>query len=268
MITSTSNPQVKTIVQLNNQSKARRKQRAFVVEGPKMVAETPRELLLGTYVSERFYREPEGEALLEQLQISYEVVSDAVFSHMSDTNTPQGILACVKRPEYELEELLIKKPVRLLILEDIQDPGNLGTMFRTGEGAGINGIIMTRGTVDLFSPKCVRATMGSIYRMPYIWTSELGAVIDVLHERGINIFAAHLRGECYYDELNLRGDLAFLIGNEGNGLTDETARLADTYLKIPMEGKLESLNAAMAAGILMYEAHRQKQMGEAHAHLV
>ena len=269
MITSTSNQQMKTIVQLNKKARARRELRAFVVEGTKMVAETPRELLQRVYVSEHYAGEASGQALLADLGIDYEVVSDTVFSHVSDTSTPQGILAVVRMPEYTFAQLLRGRATRLLVLEDIQDPGNLGTMFRTGEGAGLSGVIMTKNTVDLFAPKTVRATMGSIYRVPFFVTDDLGATLAMLHTEGVRTYAAHLRGEKYYDELDLTGGCAFLIGNEGNGLTKETADLADTYLKIPMEGRLESLNAAMAAGILMYEAHRQgRQEEKLRAHMV
>ena len=257
MITSTSNQQMKTIVQLNKKAKARRELRAFIVEGVKMFRETPRELLQRVYVSEQFLKDEKNRACLEQSGIEYELVGDGVFLHVSDTNTPQGILAIVRQPVYEFSDLLQGKRTRLLVLEDIQDPGNLGTMFRTGEGAGLTGIIMTRETVDLFSPKTVRATMGSIYRMPFYVTDDLSETLRSLREAGVHTFAAHLRGEKYYDELDYTGPTAFLIGNEGNGLRKETADLADNYLKIPMEGQLESLNAAMAAGILMYEAHRQ-----------
>jgi TrmH family RNA methyltransferase len=256
MITSTSNQQMKTVVQLNKKSKARRELRAFVVEGVKMLRETPRELLKQVYVSEQFAKSPEGASYLRDFGIDYEVVSDAVFSHVSDTSTPQGILAVVRMPEYGFSDLLFGSR-RLLVLEDIQDPGNLGTMFRTGEGAGISGIIMTGNTVDLFSPKTVRATMGSIYRMPFFITDELGETLQELRRLGYHTFAAHLDGEKYYDQLDFTGACAFLIGNEGNGLKKETADLADTYLKIPMEGRLESLNAAVAASVLMYEAQRQ-----------
>ena len=257
MITSTSNQQMKTIVQLNKKAKARRELRAFVVEGIKMFRETPVGLLQRVYVSEQFIKDEKNHAFLVQSGIDYELVSDSVFAHVSDTNTPQGILAVVRQPVYDLNDLLQAEHTRLLVLEDIQDPGNLGTMFRTGEGAGLTGIIMSRETVDLFAPKTVRATMGSIYRMPFYVAQDLHEAIGGLHEAGVHTYAAHLRGEKYYDELDLTGATAFLIGNEGNGLKKETADLADTYLKIPMEGQLESLNAAMAAGILMYEAHRQ-----------
>ncbi len=257
MITSTSNQQMKTIVQLNKKTKARRELRAFVVEGVKMFRETPPDLLQRVYVSEQLFKNEENYACLVKSGINYELVSDSVFAHVSDTNTPQGILAVVRQPVYEFSDLLQAEHTRLLVLEDIQDPGNLGTMFRTGEGAGLTGIIMSRETVDLFSPKTVRATMGSIYRMPFYVAEDLHEAITALREAGVRTYAAHLRGEKYYDEPDYTGPTAFLIGNEGNGLKQETADLADTYLKIPMEGQLESLNAAMAAGILMYEAHRQ-----------
>ena len=126
MITSTSNHQVKTIVQLNKKTKARRELRAFIVEGPKMVAETPRALLERVYVSEHFANEPEGQALCAHLGIDYEVVSDGVFSHMSDTNTPQGILAVVRMPEYTFSDLVRGAAVRLLVLEDCMATGCVG----------------------------------------------------------------------------------------------------------------------------------------------
>lgn len=257
MISSTSNQQMKTIVQLNKKAKARRELRAFVVEGIKMFRETPDRLLQRVYVSEQFLKEEANHALLAEKGVDYELVSDSVFAHISDTNTPQGILAIVQMPEYSFSDLLRGAHTRLLVLEDIQDPGNLGTMFRTGEGAGLTGIIMSRETVDLFSPKTVRATMGSIYRVPFYVADDLQETILRLRQAGVHSYAAHLRGEKYYDRLDLTGATAFLIGNEGNGLKRETANLADAYLKIPMEGELESLNAAIAAGILMYEAHRQ-----------
>lgn len=146
-----------------------------------------------------------------------------------------------------------------LILENVQDPGNLGTMFRTGEGAGISGVIMDKCTVDIYNPKTIRSTMGSIFRLPFYITEDLHETIRQLQRRKICVYAAHLEGSVCYDEPDYRTGTAFLIGNEGNGLTAETTRLADAYIRIPMGGQLESLNAAMAAGILMYEANRQRR---------
>ena len=196
-------------------------------------------------------------------KIAVETVTKEVFLKMSDTQSPQGILLLMERYDYRQEEILqaalqrqkkTKRAPLFLLLEDIQDPGNLGTMLRTGEGAGVDGVIMTEGTVDIYNPKTIRSTMGSLYRMPFFYTEDMAATIALLQNEGIRVYAAHLQGKQYYDEMEFQGGTAFLIGNEGNGLKKETADLADSYLKIPMEGKLESLNAAVAAALLMYRA--------------
>ena len=154
--------------------------------------------------------------------------------------------------------LFQKENPLFLILEDIQDPGNLGPLVRTAEGAGVDGIIMTKGTVDIYNPKTIRSTMGSVYRMPFFYTEDLLDVMKQLQERNVKLYAAHLKGKQFYHEMDFKGATAFLIGNEGNGLKDETAENADVYMKIPMQGKVESLNAAVASVILMYEAARQR----------
>lgn len=260
MITSPGNPRIKSVVHMRQKVKARREADAFLTEGIKMFLEAPAGRIREVYISESFSC-PDRDmyaAVTEKLKtLSYETVTEEVFRKISDTCSPQGILCVMEAYHYRMEDMLQKKNPLLLLLEDIQDPGNLGTMFRTGEGAGISGIIMTKNTVDLFAPKSVRSTMGSIYRMPFFITDDLPGTLGQLRAAGIHTYAAHLLGEKYYDQLDLTGAHAFLIGNEGNGLKKETADLADTYLKIPMEGRLESLNAAVAASILMYEAHRQ-----------
>lgn len=255
MITSTSNQQMKNLSLLMKKAKARNEQGIFIVEGRKMAEEIPAGWLEKTYVSESF--EKENEDFLANWD--YEVVSDSVFKAVSDTQTPQGILCLVKKPEYELEQLLAGEDTHLLILESIQDPGNLGTMLRTGEGAGISGVIMNQTTVDLFNPKTIRSTMGSIYRVPFYVTKDLKSTIKDLKSQGILVYAAHLKGTLCYDEPDYKKPTAFMIGNEGNGLSDEIADCADTYIKIPMQGKVESLNAAISATLLMYETNRQRR---------
>ncbi|MBP5266098.1 MAG: RNA methyltransferase [Lachnospiraceae bacterium] len=258
MIESKSNQQVKYVIQLQTKAKARREEKAFVVEGPRMVQETPAHLLRKVFVSEH----PTEEVMqaLSSLDASLvEQVADPVFKTMSETVTPQGVLAIVTKPEYAPESFFQGTNGLYLILENIQDPGNLGTMLRTAEGAGVDGVIMSKDTVDLFSPKVVRSTMGSLYRMPYLISEDLHATIDEMKQRGICVYAAHLKATEFYDELDYTKGTAFLIGNEGNGLRPETAALASAGLKIPMAGRVESLNAAMAAGILMYEASRQRR---------
>lgn len=257
MITSTSNQQVKNLIQLKKKSKARKEQRLFLVEGIRMFGEAPKELIKKIYVSETFFNRHKD--MLKDRK--YEIFSDQVFDYVSDTKTPQGILCVLQQPFWSLEDMTDTGVPCLLVLEGIQDPGNLGTMFRSGEGAGISGILMDSGTVDLFNPKTIRSTMGSIYRVPFLQTDDLQSVLGELKNRGIMICAAHLEGSCCYDEPDYRKPCAFLIGNEGNGLTEETAALADTRIRIPMEGMLESLNAAVAASLLMYEAGRQRRKG-------
>ena len=185
-------------------------------------------------------------------------MSDTVFAHVSDTKTPQGILAVVRRMEYTAEDILGETP-HVLVLENIQDPGNLGTIVRTGEGAGITGVIMSNGTVDIYNPKTIRATMGSIYRVPFCYAENMQAVMQKLKKCKIQTYAAYLEGSSVHDAQNYKEATAFLIGNEGNGLTRELAESADWRIRIPMCGKVESLNAGIASAILMYEAQRQRR---------
>jgi TrmH family RNA methyltransferase len=175
---------------------------------------------------------------------------------MSSTQTPQGIIAIVRKPEWSLDDIGGKT---IMILEDIQDPGNLGTIIRTGEGAGIGGIIVTRGTADITNPKTVRSTMGSIFRVPFVVTDDLHETIRLFRQRGFSIYAAALEGSIPYDEPDYTRPSAFLVGNEGNGLTAAARAEADKAVRIPMGGKVESLNAAIASAILMYEARRQNK---------
>lgn len=254
MITSADNKRIKNVISLIQKGKTRKEQDAFVIEGVKLFEEVPNEEIIEVFVSEKFTEK------IEKLdQIPYEVVKEDVFLKMADTLTPQGILCVVKKRHYDLKKVLAstEKPL-FLILETIQDPGNLGTIMRTAEGAGVTAVIMSNDTVDLYNPKTVRSTMGSIFREPFVYVSNLHETINELKAAGVKCYAAHLKGKgSCYDE-DYKGATAFMIGNEGNGLTEATADLADTYIKIPMGGKLESLNAAISAAVLTYEATRQR----------
>lgn len=254
MITSSSNQQIKNIVLLNKKAKARREQGVFVAEGRKMFLEAPREWIRKVFLSESFERE--NEIPLDGIE--YEVVDDRVFASACDTRTPQGILTVVKIPSYTEEQVLGGDDPFLIVLEDLQDPGNVGTILRTAEGAGATGIVVSRRTADLFQPKTIRATMGSVYRMPILETDHPAEFLSKLSAKGIRTFAAHLNGTESYRAQDYTGPTALLIGNEGNGLSDEMARCADCLVRIPMEGRVESLNAAVAAAVLMYEVHGQR----------
>lgn len=282
MITSAANKGIKNVMLLLSKAKERRKQQVFVAEGIKMFLEAPVSGISQVYLSEQLAEEletgasfdmgeekpsgKEGAALSDKLysvkqsgRALVEIVKTDIFNKMCDTKTPQGILCVVSMPEYHLDEMLETDEGLFLILEDIQDPGNLGTIVRSGEGAGLSGIIMSSHTVDIFNPKTIRATMGSIYRVPFIYTDDLADAVRTVKNAGIKTYAAHLAGKTAYDKENYRGASAFLIGNEGNGLSRETADLADLYVRIPMLGEVESLNAGVAAALFMYEAARQRR---------
>lgn len=261
MISSTKNEQVKAVVELQKKAKARNEAGLFVVEGIRMVSELPKDRTERLYVSEGFLKGPGNERLLEELP-AYETVTDSVFSSMSDTRTPQGVLALVRQYEYGLPDLLKSGAAHLMILENLQDPGNLGTILRAGEGAGITGVVMSRDTVDIYNPKVIRSTMGSVFRVPFLYADDILKTAENLKEHGVRLFAAHLDGKNNYDEEDYTGNTGFLIGNEGNGLTKELSGLADTWIKIPMAGQVESLNAAVAASILMFETARQRRAGK------
>ncbi len=252
-----SNSQVKNLIQLQAKGKARNQQGLFVAEGIKMYREAPKERLSGVYVSQRFYEKYKDE-LFGPGELRPVILSDRVFAAVSDTRTPQGILCLVRQFSYTLPQLLGEKPL-LLVLENLQDPGNLGTILRTGEGAGVTGILLSAGCVDLYNPKVIRSTMGSIYRMPFFYAEDFSGSLDWLKRNGVSLYAAHLRGRKTYDGLDYTGGSAFLIGNESKGLTEETAAKADALVTIPMEGQVESLNASIAAAVLMYEASRQRR---------
>lgn len=269
VITSCTNSKVKRIVGLQEKSRNRVKENVFIAEGVKMFEEAPIDNLTEIYIEESLYETLLQGQLKEKISacnskgIQIETVSKEVFAKMSDTQSPQGILCVLKRYTYDLKSMIEAactlrreqghSPLFLLV-EDVQDPGNLGTMMRTAEGAGADGLIFTKGTVDIYNPKTIRSTMGSLYRVPFVYVETLAEAVALLKQNRVKVYAAHLKGKQYYHEISYKDGAAFMIGNEGNGLKTETADLADCYLKIPMKGKLESLNASIAAALLMYQA--------------
>lgn len=257
MITSTSNPQVKRLLQLQKKSKVRNEEQVFIVEGLRMFQEVQKEQMEKVYVSESLYNKKKEELNLEKFPI--EILSDKVFQHVSDTKTPQGILCIVKQKKYEIEELFFDKNPHFIVLDNLQDPGNLGTIVRTAEGAGVSAVFMSSDCVDIYNPKTIRSTMGSIYRMPFVYVDDMFALLDKFREKKVTTYAAHLRGKQAYDKEDYRSGTAILIGNEGNGLRDEIAEKADVWVQIPMQGKVESLNAAIAASVMMFEVYRQRR---------
>ncbi len=252
------NQQQKYILNLQKKSRERKREQAFVIEGRKMFEEAPADRVKMIVVSESFSKSKEGAALLKGKK--FDVVSDSIFETLSDTKTPQGILAVVKQQPYAFEDLLGKKtPSFVLILEHLQDPGNLGTIMRAAEAAGVTGILMSSDCVDIYNPKTIRSTMGSLYRVPFVISEDFEGDTMRLKKEGVKTYAAHLCATISYEGADYKEASAFMIGNEANGLSEKISSLADRKILIPMAGKVESLNAAMAATVLMFEAARQRR---------
>ena len=174
MITSTSNAQIKELAKLQKKSRLRDEKGIFLVEGPRMTEEIPAERIEKVYASESFAKK--NKEFLEKLQAPVELLTDTVFAYVSDTKTPQGILAIVKRLNYTMNDLMQvknQKAPHLVVLDNLQDPGNLGTIFRTAEAAGVTGILLSKDCVDVYNPKVIRSTMGAVFRMPFLYVEDL-----------------------------------------------------------------------------------------------
>lgn len=245
MITSRSNAKIKEIKKLAASARERREKGLFIIEGSRLVSEAPAELIEQIYVSQ-----DAGEDIKQEfasVRVA-ELMSGEVFSGISETVSPQGVLALVRQPVHEIGEL-VKKGF-IVILDDIRDPGNLGTIIRTAEAAGA-AVLMSPGCADVFNPKVVRSTMGSIFRVPFI-CAELTGTVMFLKQCGFGIYAAALEGGADYRTVQYKDKAAFIIGNEANGISQPLLSIADTRIFIPMEGEVESLNAAVSAAVLMF----------------
>ncbi|MCB6992182.1 RNA methyltransferase [bacterium 210820-DFI.6.37] len=188
------------------------------------------------------------------------VADGKLFSQLAQTTTSQGILAVVEKKEMTREAFcgeIRKGSGNVVLLDRLQDPGNIGTIIRTADAAGYSGVMAMKGTADLFSPKIVRAAAGSLFRVPVFYAETPEEAVSVLEETGKNILATGFDTELYYYDVDMKQNTGLIIGNEGNGISDELMKLAHKIIKIPMAGDIDSLNAAVAAGVLMYESVRK-----------
>ncbi|MCX7772794.1 MAG: RNA methyltransferase [Clostridia bacterium] len=256
-ITSAANPLIKELKGLQDK-KGRQKEKAVLLEGIRLVSDA---LESGALV--RYFVIAEGFIDRAQIIIDrYEgtkifMLPDGLFERVGETQTPQGIMAVVDIPHHSLSEVLAKGR-RLMLLESLQDPGNLGTIIRTADACGFDAVLLSKDSVDPFNPKVVRSTMGSLFHLPIIVLDDLYSTIVELKAHGIRLVCAHPRDGLSCWEAHLSDSIAIVIGNEGNGLTEQIIGLADVTVMIPMEGKAESLNASVAASMLLYESMRQK----------
>lgn len=295
MITSSSNSRIKNIIRLQKSSKARKEQGVFVLEGIKMFAEAAEcSRVREVYVSESFmalygellkkgkeavspkenslqagilaWMKRSGDDWLSAYNI--EMVGDEVFQRLSDTVSPQGILAVVDMPERTFAET-----GNILVLDGVQDPGNLGTILRTAEAADIAGVILSKDSADVFNPKVIRATMGGIFRVPFRVAEDIAAEVAGLKKTAdaggelYTVYGAALGEGCVeYTEPDYTKPSVVVIGNEAKGISVPVMNILDKRVQIPMSGNVESLNAAVAASVLMFEMARQRRLGGACVH--
>lgn len=183
-------------------------------------------------------------------------LSDKLFEQLSQTETTQGIMAIVEKPELSPDLFLDRGGGNFIVLDRLQDPGNIGTILRTADAAGYELAIVMKGTADVFSPKAVRAATGSLFRMPVVFMDSVDELMEFTRAAGKKLVATCFDTDRYYYDENLKENIALIIGNEGSGISRELIECSDLKIKIPMHGNIESLNASVAAGILMYEAVR------------
>ena len=246
-ITSPRNPKVLEWRSLKDK-KGRNEYRAFMIEGPKMVEEAFGSCfpVLSVLIREDYtppFSIPAG--------VPVYILTDRVFRSVCDTITPQGIVAVTGMAEPPL------RGNRLLALDGIQDPGNMGTIIRTADAAGFGGLILSPDCVDVFSPKVVRATMGSIFRVGFSFPGSLSAALNNFRKEGWSVISSQLDGEPFYSRKSVPPPLILVVGNEGNGISDDVRAAATHRFRLPMVGGAESLNAAVAAGIMMYDFIRE-----------
>lgn len=243
-ITSLKNPKVTAWKALKDR-KGRRESGCFLVEGRKMVEEA-----LASAFDVETVLVQEGMELPDGLTMPVYELPAHVLAAVCDTKTPQGIAAVVRMKE---QSALGK---HIVVLDGVQDPGNVGTIIRTADAAGLDGVLLSNQCADVFSPKVLRATMGSIFRMNLRTTDDLPGELTKLREKGYSILSSQLDGTPFYERQDVAERFALIIGNEGNGVSEQVQQTATHRVRLPMRGGAESLNAAIAAAIMMYELMR------------
>ncbi len=259
-ITSSANKHIRDIIQIR-ETRAKFRHAAFLVEGPH-----PVEMALAAgvqikevFVTEAFINAKEHRTLLGKVTAAIFEVSEQVLNKITDTETPQGIVALAGYTPGKLDALSLKENPLLVVLDAIQDPGNLGTIIRTADAAGADAVILLPGTCDAFMPKVIRATAGSLFNVPLLY-AEPAALVEWLskHKVPLAVTAADA-GKTVFDTDLSRG-IAIAFGNEAHGVSDQLRKAADRFLNIPILGKAESLNVGTSAAICLYEAVRQRKV--------
>ena len=233
----------------------------FLLEGPQAVSEALAyrpELLVELFVTPTaLERYPDVGRAAKAVDLEVEFVTEQVLEAMADTVTPQGIVAVCRQFPTSLKDILGAGPRLIAVLEEVRDPGNAGTIIRAADSAGADAVILTGRSVDLYNPKVVRATTGSLFHVSVAVVPELDAVLQKVKAAGLQVLAADIKGEDLLVARNggtLAKPTAWLFGNEARGLDDEQLALADQAITVPIYGKAESMNLATAASVCLYES--------------
>ncbi len=260
LISSKDNQLIKEWRGLNEQTRQRRKSGLFAIEGARLCGDA---LASGLVITSVLYTAAAREtyaAVVEPLiaaAVHSAEITPALAKAMADTHSPQGVFCVAKVLDNQLSLDTINNMGRYGLLEDIQDPGNLGTMIRTAEAFGLDGLLLSAGCCDVYNPKVLRASMGGVFRLPLMIVEDVPAAVFALRQRGMTALACVVDADAApIQTVKQAGGCVCVIGNEGNGLTAETVAACTERVTIPMAGRAESLNASMAAGIVMWELVR------------
>ncbi len=228
----------------------------YLIEGENLIEEALKNKIDVEHI---LVRSGEEQIIQPYMNLDKVFITDKkLFADIAQTKTSQGIVASVRKPELSLEDFLKRKSSgNFVVLDRLQDPGNIGTIIRTADAAGYSLVIAMKGTGDVFSPKVARAAAGSLFRMPIVTADSPKELARLVKDTGKKLAASCLDGNTFYYEEDLKSNIALIVGNEGNGICDELISAADLKIKIPMCGNIESLNASVAAAIIMYEAVRK-----------
>ncbi|ADZ84283.1 TrmH family RNA methyltransferase [Cellulosilyticum lentocellum] len=258
-ITSPQNNVIKNIKELQKKKSARKSEGLFVIEGIRGVKEIPSHVKIKYLITTSEVDEKELGAVKAEERLE---VSKEIYNSISDTQSPQGAMAVAYMPTYDLVHFNIEAG-HYLVLENLQDPGNLGTIIRTAHAFDFKGVFITKGSVDLYSPKVVRSTMSSLFHVPIVIEEEIDTYMDFLKQKGVTLYTtALIPGAKPIYDVTFEEKVAIIIGNEGNGVSERVKEASDHTVIIPMPGAAESLNAAIATSICMYEITRQCQKGD------
>ncbi|MBI5700613.1 RNA methyltransferase [Candidatus Saganbacteria bacterium] len=245
--------EAKLILALNQNRRTREEEGFFVVEGEKSIKEGLDMAKFILYSAEFEILQDAAKRKIKTIKVSSEAMKT-----ISTVETPPGIIAAAKIKKWKLSDIITKKDPVILVLVGIQDPGNLGTLIRAVDAANAAGIIVSKGTVDPFNPKVVRGTMGSFFRVPVVRSSDIKSELAFLKNKKFRLVGTSLDSKDAHWDADLKGPIAIIIGNESSGLPEEIIDMCDEKVKIPILGNAESLNAAMAGTVLIYESLRQR----------